>query len=339
MARGAKHISFEDEAAAAADPGQRWAALSLRQLRVLLAVADHGGVTKAAEATGLVQAAVSRSIAEIETILGSPVLSRGARAGLLSDLGESAVGAARKVTAEITALADDVMITRYRAGSATIGVSGVLENPILARAASEVHAACDGATLRFISAPLPDLFDRLRQATLDLVVTRKPLELATQGLAGIVMRREQTKVLATAGLPILAKGNCSWAEMMLYPWILPHRGLPERDRFDQLLDELKLEAPKNYIEVNNVFLLEEFLPGLRGFAFCPRAFGDYLVAAGIAADTGAVLYNDDRPLSMFWNKLLPIRPMARLFRDTLLAAGENSPAPEPGEPRGDSHDG
>jgi DNA-binding transcriptional LysR family regulator len=69
--------------------------LELRHLRVLLAIADRGTLTDAAAELGLSQPAVSRSLAQLEVILGAPLVARTTRELHLTAAGERVVDAAR----------------------------------------------------------------------------------------------------------------------------------------------------------------------------------------------------------------------------------------------------
>lgn len=79
-------------------------ALSLEQLRTLLAVADEGSFTAAARRLGHVQAAVSQSMQRLEGQLGLRLFDRSGRVPRLTARGEAIVGAARRVQAELAEL-------------------------------------------------------------------------------------------------------------------------------------------------------------------------------------------------------------------------------------------
>ncbi|MFE0698983.1 LysR family transcriptional regulator [Streptomyces sp. NPDC058872] len=68
----------------------------LSQLRILLAVAEHGGFTAAAEQTGKSQPTMSRSIAALEADLGAVLLVRRRDGVALTEAGQQAVTRARE---------------------------------------------------------------------------------------------------------------------------------------------------------------------------------------------------------------------------------------------------
>ncbi|MFI9382427.1 LysR family transcriptional regulator [Kutzneria sp. NPDC052558] len=89
--------------------------MTLAQLRVLLAVVEHGGFTAAADRVGMSQPAVSRSVSALESELGAPLLARGRDGVTPTDAGEVVLRHAREVLrhfdlmrTEVAALAGEV---------------------------------------------------------------------------------------------------------------------------------------------------------------------------------------------------------------------------------------
>ncbi|MEG1768739.1 MAG: LysR family transcriptional regulator, partial [Comamonas sp.] len=77
--------------------------ITLRQLRVFLAVAQQQNFSRAGEAVGLTQPAVSRSITDLEQQLGVQLLHRSTRDVELSDAGRLLQGRATRVLDELDA--------------------------------------------------------------------------------------------------------------------------------------------------------------------------------------------------------------------------------------------
>lgn len=89
--------------------------MTLAQLKVLLAVVEHGGFTAAAGRVGMSQPAVSRSVSAMESELGAPLLTRRRDGVTLTDVGEVVALHAREVLrhfdlmrTEVAALAGEV---------------------------------------------------------------------------------------------------------------------------------------------------------------------------------------------------------------------------------------
>jgi DNA-binding transcriptional LysR family regulator len=94
--------------------------VELRQLRCLVAIADAGTFTDAAIDLGISQAAASRTIASLETVLGVRLLRRTTREVSLTAAGRRVLPHARRALAEADAVAREAAAghTRLRIGYA-----------------------------------------------------------------------------------------------------------------------------------------------------------------------------------------------------------------------------
>lgn len=75
--------------------------MNLRQLRYFLAIVDHGGVHRAAEALNIAQSSLSQTIRALEKDLGTELFHRIGRGIVLAPAGEGLVGPARSVLREV----------------------------------------------------------------------------------------------------------------------------------------------------------------------------------------------------------------------------------------------
>lgn len=79
--------------------------LNLQQLRYLIATADEGTMTRAAESLHVAQPALSRAIRSLETEIGITVFERKGRGVRISSQGAEVVASARRILAEVDRLA------------------------------------------------------------------------------------------------------------------------------------------------------------------------------------------------------------------------------------------
>jgi len=124
--------------------------MTLSQLRVLLAVADHGGFTPAAEQIGSSQPAVSRSIAALEAELGTALLTRRRDGATLTEAGRRAVVHAREAVRHFDLLRTEV-------AAITGQVTGTLR-----------LASLPSATGTLLASPLRTFADRYPQVQVRL---------------------------------------------------------------------------------------------------------------------------------------------------------------------------
>jgi DNA-binding transcriptional LysR family regulator len=124
--------------------------VTIGQLRVLLAVADHGGFTAAAEQLRSSQPAVSRAVGALERELGATLFARRAGRTIPTEAGRVALGHAREAVRHHDRLREDVAAVAGR-------VSGTLR-----------VASLPSATGSLLAAPLRTFSDRHPRAAVRL---------------------------------------------------------------------------------------------------------------------------------------------------------------------------
>jgi len=90
---------------------------TLRQLQFLVALADNGSFSRAADACLVAQPTLSAAIKEIETLVGTPLVERSSRSSHLTNAGEVAVERARRILAET----EELVTTARGAGAPLSG--------------------------------------------------------------------------------------------------------------------------------------------------------------------------------------------------------------------------
>src|SRR3954453_8742749 len=117
-------------------------AMDLRQLNALVAIADTGTFSAAADVLHTVQSNVSTHVARLERELGVTLIDRsdGCR---LTEEGQAVVERARRISAELEALVADVASLRHEVvGSVRIGMIGTTARwlvPRMLEAMAEAH--------------------------------------------------------------------------------------------------------------------------------------------------------------------------------------------------------
>src|SRR3954471_23871519 len=91
------------------DPDARPLHLDLRHLRLVAAMADSGGQTRAAQRLNLTQSALSHQLRELESRIGTPLFIRASRRMVLTAAGERVLASARRVLHEVETLERDLM--------------------------------------------------------------------------------------------------------------------------------------------------------------------------------------------------------------------------------------
>ncbi|WP_332776627.1 LysR family transcriptional regulator [Polaromonas sp.] len=193
--------------------------MNLRQLEHLLAVAETGSFSRAAEQLHLTQSALSRSIQVLEDELGARLIDRTGKRNELTPLGEAVAVRARRMVFEAAELRRSAeLLKQGSVGAIRVGLGSgpgaMLTTPFL------VHIAQQHPDVRvsIMSGAIELQLVQLRQRTLDALVVEVrniapapdlTIERLAEMRAGFVCRR---------GHPLLQVGRpVSFDDMLRYP--------------------------------------------------------------------------------------------------------------------------
>ncbi len=159
--------------------------LDLTALRSFVAVADSGGVTRAATQLNLTQSAVSMQLKRLEEMLGQPLLDRSARTISLTPEGEQLLGYARRMLAlndEAWGRMNDIVFE----GELTFGVPQDLIHPHIPRILKRFAQEYPRVRVLLQSDLTVDLKQRFARSEIDIILTTE----AETGMGGEMLARQ-----------------------------------------------------------------------------------------------------------------------------------------------------
>jgi|SRR6056297_1180959 len=144
--------------------------LDMTTLRSFVAVADQGGVTRAAVALNLTQSAVSMQLKRLEDLLGIALFDRTARRIALTGSGEQLLSYARRLVAlndeAVGRLTDEV----YE-GEITLGVPHDIVYPVIPRVLKTFNSMFPRVKVRLRSSSTVSLHEAMRKGEVDVILT------------------------------------------------------------------------------------------------------------------------------------------------------------------------
>lgn len=233
--------------------------LKLRHLVLLVAVAERGGVVKAAEHLHITQPVVTRGIRELETILGVELFERGPRGmtptvfgAAFTDHARAILGEVRRAGRHISELADG------NAGSVTVGTHLAGSNVLLPRAIARLKAERPGSTV-IVREATPDLLlADLLSGEIDLTVGRlTPVERARA--RQLALYTEPIRLVTRVGHPVTALSAPTLEDLLGYPWIVPVAQTALRHEVEAVLARHGLPLPANRVETTSILTMRTLL--------------------------------------------------------------------------------
>jgi DNA-binding transcriptional LysR family regulator len=155
-------------------PSRYLKSMDLRRLRYLVAVAEEGHITRAAERLGLQQPPLTRQIRALEEELGVILFERLPRGMRLTDAGRVAVDEARAILERAARLPDTAQrAARGERGRLAIGyTSSGAFHPFVAQQIRAFRAARPGVVLELAEDGTPELVRGLETERLDAAFVR-----------------------------------------------------------------------------------------------------------------------------------------------------------------------
>jgi LysR family hydrogen peroxide-inducible transcriptional activator len=206
--------------------------MDLRQLQALVAVAEEGTFSAAADALATVQSNVSAHIARLEKELGATLVDRSA--GRLTEEGQAVVDRARRIEAELESIVADVASMKHDVtGRVRVGIIGTTARWLVPRLLEEMGSRHPGVALEIVDATSTSLEPQLVSGRLDLAVVNLPLpapELTTTHLFDEDLLLFVPKSSPLPDLP--AEGEVDLADLGDLFLFLPPRGTSFRDLVD-----------------------------------------------------------------------------------------------------------
>jgi DNA-binding transcriptional LysR family regulator len=207
--------------------------MDLRDLRAFVAVADHGGVARAASALYLSPSSVSHTITSLEADLGVRLFHRRARGMVLTDVGEAMLGPARRALKEVAATeavaatADGQVTGRITVAPGRIFLSPVVE--LVARFHPEHPLVV--VTLREPENN-PVIAELVRSGEADFGVMST--ESVPRDLVGSPVGVQTMALVVPSGHPLATRRSVSYDDLDGVDVIASPAGSPFRLMFDDL---------------------------------------------------------------------------------------------------------
>lgn len=220
--------------------------LRLRHIRCFLEIARTESVSLAAERLNITQPAVSRSLGELERMLGTPLFDRVGRGLRLNEAGRVFQTHAAASMTELMRGRDRLADGGGASVRLSVGALPTASSELLPRAALRFREELPNVRLHILTGPNWLLFNQLRDGTLDVVVGR----MSEKDAAGVTFHQlyvEDVVLVCRPFHPILdsARPERQIADQTL---ILPPKGAVIAPTVDRYLASIGLPEMRGAFE-------------------------------------------------------------------------------------------
>ena len=197
----------------------------LRDLNILLAVADAGSMLKAAKRLAISQPAVSRAIADMEHTLGAPLFDRSPRGIETTQYGRALLQRGLAVFDELKQGVQDIeFLSNPASGELRIGASAGLIEGIVTTVIDRLSRQYPRVTFHLVVITNPGVYDLLRERRIELACGRIYGAVADKDVDITALNEEPLAVVAGLHNPWVRRRRIKLAELVNEPWTWPTEG-------------------------------------------------------------------------------------------------------------------
>ncbi|GAA5233131.1 LysR family transcriptional regulator [Verticiella sediminum] len=247
--------------------------LKLGHLRLLSSLARVGRVSRVAELLNVTQPAVSKQLAELEAVLGTPVVVRAGRSVALTPAGEILVRYGREILHRLDDAKRELEdLGAGLGGGFKVGAVATVMPTLIAAAVGRWQRLASKATLVLKEATTDELFPLLDEGELDLVVSRTRVGRSASGLTDMLVGNDPIVLACSHRHPLAGRKAVRWADVAGYPWVLPPEGSAIHDALRATLERNSIAYPERSIVSNSIAALPRLLTDGHLVGPVPRAF-------------------------------------------------------------------
>jgi DNA-binding transcriptional LysR family regulator len=203
--------------------------MDLRQLGALVAIADTGSFSAAADALSTVQSNVSAHVKKLERELNTELVDRST--GQLTETGGLVVGRARRARAELDALMSDLLALQHDvSGTVRIGIIGTTARWLVPQLLDLAPSRFPHLIPVFIESTTTTLDSQLGSGQVDIAVLNLPH--SAGDLAFTPLFEEELVLICDRSDPLAAREEIAPSELSGLPLLLPCRGTAFRDELE-----------------------------------------------------------------------------------------------------------
>ncbi|MDQ7972093.1 MAG: LysR family transcriptional regulator [Rhodocyclaceae bacterium] len=218
--------------------------IETRHLQHLIALAEHRNYSRAAEALGLTQPALSRSIQNLEAALGAVLFDRGQGPVMPTAVGALVLERARTWALDLRELERDVRLAQgAELGTLRIGAGPFAGSALAGPVVGRLSRLYPRLQVDVLIAPWKELPERLLARDIDLMLADLSEVQAQEAIELTALQPHPSVTVVRAGHPLAGLPAPSLEQLRAYPWAGPQVPQEVAERMARLLPAARAGQP------------------------------------------------------------------------------------------------
>ncbi len=236
--------------------------ISNHELNAVIMIGDVHSVTSAATRLGVSQPAVNRSLRNLEQRLNIRLFDRTAQGMVPTSSGEILIRRAKLALVEINQGMEEIANVRGRAlGRISIGLLPLSRVYLAPLAVTRLLDEFPEADVNIVDGIYDQLLADLCNGDIDLIVGTIRDPSPVDGIVSETLFEDGMVIAARSDNPIFENETITFEHLKGVEWVLPHKGVPLRNQFNDLLKANGVPLPKHTIETGSTSVIRTVLMG------------------------------------------------------------------------------
>ena len=293
--------------------------LHLKQLRLLVALGEHGSLLKASRQVALTQPGASKALQEIETTFGTPLFVRTNRGLEPNAVGHCVIRYARLIQTDVSHLRDEIVgILRGQGGRVAAGViMGAV--PLLTDAISALVARQADLSVEIVEDTSAALLAQLDAGRLDLAICRTTISQAPHVYDSVKLQDETLAVIANVDHPLRRAKKLTLQQLAPYRWVVYRANMPMRLLLEGEFRNCGIRFPQHLLETTSAFATLALLQANPSFvALASVEVAQFFAHQQMSCILPLKLASRSEPYELVTRRGAPVPPAAKLLFDELV---------------------
>lgn len=252
-----------------------------RHIELLAALGRERHLGRAAQALHITQPAASKTLAQLEQVLGCVLFIRTPRGMTPTPVGDVLIAHARHISGSSERIAAELESLQLRQRqSLHIGALPSASVSVVPELIEHMLAHDPMLEITVYEAVLPVLIEDLHKGTLDVVIGRMENRRPDDTLEEIFMYEEPITIVCRSAHPLAAQSQMSTADLERSEWLLPLEGTLLRSRLNTLFQQLRINPPAAKVVSNALLTNIRLVRSNDWLAALPKAIAQYYLVRG-----------------------------------------------------------
>ncbi len=295
--------------------------LKLKQLRMLVAIAEHGSILHAADELNISQPAATKLLKDLETDFAVTLFDRTNRGVIATEFGEALVRHGKLILAQISHAAQELDdLNDGLGGRVVVGTLLTASARLLPKTIENVHRSRPNVSIVVRDGTNDFLMPLLHTGDLDMVVGRLPEYRHREDLVQETLYQEQLVIVCGNDHPLAQSDKVDLGDLADQNWILPPVQTTLRRQIDKEFFDKGFPPPSNAVESISFLTNRALLSSTDMLCVLPYHVVESEISLGILAVVPCEMSISIGPVGVSYRNLDSLSPAALEFLRELRAS-------------------